>query len=533
MKPLKTALCLTLCFLLLVPCGCRKKSSAPQDATIYYNLTHEPDSLDPQIADDPSARLIVTNLFEGLVRLDENECIIPGAAKSWSISDDGRVYSFRLREDAKWSDKTSVTAEDFYFGICRALSPETGCKNVSDFFSIKNAEKVYKGELPLSSLGVYPSDDTLIIELELADPDFLSSLTSPAAMPCRKAFFEDTCGQYGREPDKLISNGAFSVGSCDWTPGVSLHLRKNTAYKGENEPIPAGVFISFKETPASACQEIENGAVDCCPLPENELALAKAEQLPLTAYSQDVFGITFNTQYELFCHKTIRNALLSSLQRSALIDLLPKEHLSLSSLSEMCDTSDNTGGLFDILSKIAVPYDAHAADTLKKAMDQLGAQTFPKLTILCDDDPDTQQVVNALIERWNTLTDRYINKEPLPRDELKKRIRSGDYFAAIAPVPINSNDPLSFLETFSSDSAYNPADLSDPVFDERLHRLHTTARSDLSEMRNTLRYLLEEGIFYPLYAENNYFVCAKNVSGIVFHAQDGFVDFSAARKTSD
>ena len=290
---------------------------------------------------------------------------------------------------------------------------------------------------------------------------------------------------------------------------------------------------SPKETPASACQEIENGAVDCCPLPENESALAKAEQLPLTAYSQDVLGITFNTQYELFCHKTIRNALLSSLQRLALIDLLPKEHLSLSSLSEMCDTSDNTGCLFDILSKIAVPYDAHAADTLKKTMDQLGAQTFPKLTILCDDDPDTQQVVNALIERWNTLTDRYINKEPLPRDELKKRIRSGDYFAAIAPVPINSNDPLSFLETFSSDSAYNPADLSDPVFDERLHRLHTTARSDLSEMRNTLRYLLEEGIFYPLYAENNYFVCAKNVSGIVFHAQDGFVDFSAARKTSD
>lgn len=247
MKPLKTALCLTLCLLLLVPCGCRKKSSAPQDATIYYNLTHEPDSLDPQIADDPSARLIVTNLFEGLVRLDKNECIIPGAAKSWSISDDGRVYSFRLREDAKWSDKTSVTAEDFYFGICRTLSPETGCKNVSDFFSIKNAEKVYKGELPLSSLGVYPSDDTLIIELELADPDFLSSLTSPAAMPCRKAFFEDTCGQYGREPDKLISNGAFSVGSCDWTPGVSLHLRKNTHTKEKMNRSPqASLFLSKK-----------------------------------------------------------------------------------------------------------------------------------------------------------------------------------------------------------------------------------------------------------------------------------------------
>ena len=112
-------------------------------------------------------------------------------------------------------------------------------------------------------------------------------------------------------------------------------------------------------------------------------------------------------------------------------------------------------------------------------------------------------------------------------------IISQETSAAIAPVPINSNDPVSFLEAFSSDSAYNPADLSDPVFDERLHRLHTTARSDLSEMRNTLRYLLEEGIFYPLYAENNYFVCAKNVSGIVFHAQDGFVDFSAARKTSD
>ena len=65
------------------------------------------------------------NIFEGLVRLDKNDDIIPGAAASWDISGDKMRYTFHLRDGLKWNDGTPLTAEDFVYGLKRTFDPST------------------------------------------------------------------------------------------------------------------------------------------------------------------------------------------------------------------------------------------------------------------------------------------------------------------------------------------------------------------------------------------------------------------------
>ena len=153
MKTTKKWLCCLLCvtMLLMLP-SCKKKSVTPQDEIIYYSIPFEPDSLDPQIANDSSSRLIVMNIYEGLTRLNQSEVPVPGAAECWVISDDETTYTFILRDDACWNNGDKVTAEDFLFGLQRTLDPGTGSEGAPSLYSIKNAEAVHQGKMPMDAL---------------------------------------------------------------------------------------------------------------------------------------------------------------------------------------------------------------------------------------------------------------------------------------------------------------------------------------------------------------------------------------------
>ena len=183
-------LCMTVVlFLPLVSCSGKKSNQL-----VKYNLSSEPVNLDPPLADDPSSALVVTNLFEGLLRMAADGKLTEGVATDYEVSDDGLTYVFHLRTDAKWyavADKREapVTAHDFVFGFQRLFNPETGSVSAKKLYCIKNAEAVHTGSLPVSELGVTAEDDyTLLIQLDYANSMFLTLLTTPAAMPCNEAF---------------------------------------------------------------------------------------------------------------------------------------------------------------------------------------------------------------------------------------------------------------------------------------------------------------------------------------------------------
>ena len=106
---------------------------SPALSEVVYNRGNsaDPESLDPHKTSTVYEAHILRDLFEGLVMQDQNAELIPGAAESWTISDDGLVYTFKLRADAIWSDGDPVTADDFVYAFRRLEDPATGAEYAS------------------------------------------------------------------------------------------------------------------------------------------------------------------------------------------------------------------------------------------------------------------------------------------------------------------------------------------------------------------------------------------------------------------
>ncbi len=544
MKFSRIFLSISISLIMITMPSCTKKISSPNEQTIYYRITDEPVTLDPQIANDDPSRLVIMNIFEGLVKLDDKNNPVSGAADSWKMND--MEYVFHIREDAKWSDGSPLTADDFLYGFQRTFMPLTGSQTAQTLFCIKNSEKIKKGQLDISYLGVYAEDEhTLKIQLDHHDPQFLSLLATPPAMPCKKEFFESTAGQYGLEYDKIISNGAFCIARYGWEHEKYIHLSRNDYYIGENNVIPRGVNIDISDSPEDVCSAILNRDIDCYAMDITELEQAKKNKLNLTAFNDTVWGISFNMKNDIFKRSDIRISLLQSLDRNYILKNLPEGCTASEDIVPETARTDNVTYRSFVGRGMGIEFSENAREYFKKAVDALNYHDeeyywyydyeeteFPDINILCTDEPSIQPVVNNIIETWNKLTGKYANKTPVPRDELTDKISSGDYLIAIAPLRPDGESPADTLKLFMSDSEYNTAGLSEENYDTLISDIiRQPDNTSINKMIQAEKYLNDNGIFYPLYTESRYYASAENVSGIIFHPYGAEADFSMAEKS--
>ncbi|MEM6617218.1 MAG: peptide ABC transporter substrate-binding protein [Pseudomonadota bacterium] len=196
-------------------------------AEVVYNRGNsgDPETLDHHKTSTVYEANILRDLYEGLVIYDAKAQVIPGVATDWTVSDDGLVYTFNLREDAKWSNGDTVTADDFVFAFQRIMAPDTGAKYANILFPIKNAEAVNKGELEAALMGVKAVDaTTLEITLQNSTPYFIELLTHQTGLPLHQASVEAHGTEFTR-PGNLVTNGAYMLES--YTPNDSLVAVKN------------------------------------------------------------------------------------------------------------------------------------------------------------------------------------------------------------------------------------------------------------------------------------------------------------------
>ena len=155
-------------------------ADVPQGTTLaekqelVRHIKDEPASLDPVKAVGLPEIQVIRDLFEGLVNQNEKGELVPGVATKWQSSDN-RVWTFSLRDDARWSDGTPVTAQDFVYSWQRLVDP----KNTSSFAwfaalaGITNAQAIIDGKMPADKLGVSaPDATTLRVELDKPVPYF-------------------------------------------------------------------------------------------------------------------------------------------------------------------------------------------------------------------------------------------------------------------------------------------------------------------------------------------------------------------------
>ena len=188
----------------------------------------EPDTLDPHRSEETGSSEILRDLYEGLTTETVDADVVPGAASSWTVSDDGTVYTFSMRANASWSNGDPVVAEDFVAGLRRTLDPATASTYAQTLYPIKNARAVNTGAVAVDELGVVAKDDgTLEITLEAPTPYFLQLLTHSSAYPIHRASLAAHGDDFVR-PGQHVTNGAYVL--QEWMVQSHIKLAKNEQY---------------------------------------------------------------------------------------------------------------------------------------------------------------------------------------------------------------------------------------------------------------------------------------------------------------
>jgi oligopeptide transport system substrate-binding protein len=533
-KIISVSLLLTVFLLALAGCSDNRPSIA--DKTIVYGLANDPRTLDPQMASDSASITAIEALFEGLTRLDTNGDATPGVAERWESNADSTEFTFYLRQDAKWSDETPVTADDFIFAFRRAVSPQTNSPMSTQMFCIKNARQINAGQLPLEQLGVTAVDEhTLKIDLEYSYPDFPTLTANAAFMPCNQEFFESTAGRYGLESSYVLGNGPFKIdGKYGWAHDQYLNLIRSSTYSGASEPLPSNIkfLIDGDEIDLSdPIAALKNEEVDAVPISSSQVEEAKALGCTIVSFQDSTWGLAFNTSAGLMKNVNIRKAFVQAFDRSNVLSHKPNDTTEADAI-----LLPDTTFLGKNYRKLAgnpslLSHDSNAAQTLKIGLSELGLSDIESISVLCPDDENIKLMLNEMIIAWNSQFNHYFNMQAMDESTLQSRVKSGNYQMALFPITPDSDGPLPVLSLFRSDANGNFTGYSNAQYDSLLDKAENTGGTEAaSHYAAAENYLSQQAVFYPLYYSKRYYAMAKGVSGIVFHPYQGGVDFIGAGK---
>jgi oligopeptide transport system substrate-binding protein len=208
--------------------GCGPKTESAAAPELRRGNGSEPDSIDPQLARMEAAMTILRDTHEGLVSMAPDGSAIAGAAESWTVSDDGRSYTFRLRRTARWSNGERLVAEDFAFAFRRLVDPKTASQYALMLEPVVNAPDIVAGRAPPSVLGVFaPDEATLVVELAEASPYFVAMLSHPSTFPVHRPTFAASPQDFAR-PGTAVTNGAFVP--VEWQIGSHILAARNPHY---------------------------------------------------------------------------------------------------------------------------------------------------------------------------------------------------------------------------------------------------------------------------------------------------------------
>ena len=289
---------------------------------IYHRgNTAEPETLDPSKASTTYEAHILRDLFEGLVMPDATANIMPGAALSWQISDDETVYTFKLREDALWSNGDPVTADDFVFAFRRLQDPETAAEYASMLYVVKNAESINTGKMNPEEIGARALDArTLEITLNAPTPYFLELLTHPTAYPLHKASVE-RLGDDWTKPGKLVSNGPFILAERVLDDHIKI-IRNARFHDAADVKLDAVIFYPTQDR-STAIKRFEAGELDSndeLPLEQiHNLKEKFGDQLHIAPYL-GVYFFYINLAKEPWSNPQLRRAISMTIDREFLAD---------------------------------------------------------------------------------------------------------------------------------------------------------------------------------------------------------------------
>ncbi len=297
-------------------------AAARSESVLNRGNGAEPETLDPQKLTGVPEANIAYDLYEGLATLDDHGNATGGVAKSWDISDDGKTYTFHLRDDAKWSNGDPITADDVVYSLRRIVDPKVAAEYAYIYAPIVNADEITNGkEKDLTKLGVVAVDPhTVKITLKAPTPYLIGLLAHTSSQIVNKATIEKNGDQWTR-PGNNISSGAYTI--AEWVPQSRIVLVKNPNFHdAANVRIDKIVYYPTEDLDEEF-KRFRAGELDVTyDIPKDKIPLAE-KQYKADFHDSAYFGTYFYAinmnRAPLGKDLALRNALSMAVDRETLV----------------------------------------------------------------------------------------------------------------------------------------------------------------------------------------------------------------------
>jgi oligopeptide transport system substrate-binding protein len=431
----------------------------------------EPPSLDPGLATDTTSSNVLLNVMDPLVKLGDDLQPVPALAQSWDVN--GKVVTFHLRDDGRWTNGDPVTAQDFEYSWKRTLDPSLAADYAYQLYGIVGAEaynNAKPGQAPAlrDKVGVKALDDrTLQVTLTSPQPWFVQQVAHHSFLPVHQPTVERH-GAKWTEPGNIVTNGPFKL--AGWKHDASITLVKNTDWRGADKVALERVEGRIVVDGTTRVQAFEAGEVDALDgggLPPADMPrlkqLAEYEKYP-----------ALGTYYYGFNLKNIpdvdqRRAMAFAIDRRSIID-------NVAQADQIPATGMVPQGMpgFDVIKQDFLP----ARADLGKAKQFMAEVEEPvrKVTLFYNDAPGHKEIAVAVQAMWKELG----------IDTTIKSQEFAQFLEFLGPPPNDAvyvyrlgwiadyGDPMNFLELWTSKSGNNNTRFASPEYDRLIEKARNT-----------------------------------------------------------
>jgi len=511
---MKRKLSLILVFVLAISmvlsgCGGGKKVD-----TLTVCVGPDPDTIDPALNSAVDGATLIIHAFEGLMTLDKDGVPVPGQAESYTVSDDGRTYTFKLRDGLKWSDGKPLTAQDFVYSWNRAIDPDTAADYEYMFDVIEGYDE--------GKLNVVATDDkTLVVTLKAPTPYFLELTAFPTYYPVRQDIVEENADAWATQVDTYIGNGPYKM--IEWVPGSHILYEKNKNYWNYKKLGPEKIkFVLMEDDVAilTAFQQEEILFADSMPNDEIDAWRDKPEfnlQGQLGTYY-----VSFNVTKPPLDNPLVRQALILAIDREWICKNIGKagQQPAGAFVSTGLRDADPTKEFREVGGDYYDPTSAGYEANLQKAKELLAQAGYPDgkglptMEYLYNESTGHQAIGEALQDMWKKIGVNVTLVSQEWNTFLNTR-KNGDYYIARNGWLSDYNDPISMLDMWVTGSGNNDAQWSNPEYDALIAKIKTTTDTEerFKLMHQAEDIIFREWMLCPIYYYVDIYLLNQKVEG--------------------
>lgn len=452
--------------------------------TLVRNNGSEVQSLDPHKIEGVPESNVSRDLFEGLLISDVEGHPSPGVAEKWE-NKDFKVWTFHLRENAKWSDGTPVTAHDFVYSWQRLADPNTASPYASylQYGHIANIDDIIAGKKPATDLGVKALDEhTFEVTLSEPVPYFYKLLVHPSVSPVPKSAVEKF-GDKWTQPANIVTNGAYKL--KNWVVNERIVLERNPQYWDNDKTVINQVTYLPISSEVTDVNRYRSGEID---MTYNNMPIELFQKLKKEIPNEvrvDPYLCTYyyeiNNQKAPFNDVRVRTALKLALDRDIIVNKVKNQ----GDLPAYSYTPPYTDG-----AKLVEPEwfkwsQQKRNEEAKKLLAEAGFTADKPLTfdLLYNTSDLHKKLAIAVASIWKKNLGVNVSLENQEWKTFLDTRHQGTFDVARAGWCADYNEPTSFLNTMLSDSSNNTAHYKSPAFDkliaDTLKVADDTQRSEL------------------------------------------------------